>query len=471
MNELMHAVQSALLHADLFHEKARLLCAFSAGADSTALLHALSRLRTEVPFALHAVYVQHGLRGNDSCEDEAFARRLCETLNVPLHVYAPNLGTSMHDPGVETRARDARRQIFANCMVQTRADALLTAHHRDDQTETVLMHLLRGSGMQGLCGMPERSPFAGGWLIRPFLSLPKERLLVALEAEGLAHREDLSNQETLTPRNTLRLSLLPKLKTLYPGADAHIAQLAETLAVDEAYIAHEANRLYQQTVYHTPPICAMAKEPLQSAPSALVRRVVRRLYAEAAKPDQALSHADTLALEQLLHAQKGTSLNLPGGWMAVCESNYVHLTQTGPLLASDEPQQTLAEQNARYAFRHASIQQETCCEGSPIPQTARAIILVPEALALSPTLRMPRPTDRIHPFGAPGSKPLRRYLTDRKVDPFFRYQRPVLAAGDDILWIPSLCVSELLRITAVPSGSIRLTDTAPLPLIPHQPKE
>jgi len=470
MKTLCSAVRLSLEKAGLFHAQACVLCAVSGGADSVSLLHALSQLRPEAGFCLRAVHVQHGLRGEASREDEAFVRRLCALLDVPLDVFAADVGASMHEPGVETRARSARREIFARCMTETGANALLTAHHRDDQSETVLMHLLRGSGMTGLCGMPECAPFAGGVLLRPFLAIPKSRLVEALASIAQDCREDASNQEALTPRNALRLSVLPQLERLYPQAGAHIAQAADALSADEMYLRSQADRLYEQAVYHAPPLCAAAREPLVQAPAALVRRVLRRCYAEAACPEEemSLSFADTLALESLLH-QPGASHNLPGGWRAVCEATHLHLTQTGPLLGGDEPAQSVCAENREYRFRHARILQQS--GGEAVPASSHEAVLTPEILARAPVLRLPRPDDRIQPMGAPGSKSLRRFFTDRKIDPFFRYQRPVLAAGQEILWIPSVCAAEALRITALPPGSIRLINTAFIPFDPHQPKE
>ena len=169
MNALMDAVRAAMQDCGLWREDAVLLCALSGGCDSVSLLHALCRLQKEASFRLHAVHVQHGLRGADSIADEQFVRELCVQLNVPLTVANANLSGDMHTPGMETLARERRRQIFEAQMKNLRAHALVTAHHRDDQAETVLMHLLRGSGMNGLCGMQTAAPFGGGLILRPLL--------------------------------------------------------------------------------------------------------------------------------------------------------------------------------------------------------------------------------------------------------------------------------------------------------------
>lgn len=469
MNALCEAVQAALASVGLWRENARLLCALSGGADSVALLHALCRLQSQAGFDLRAIHVQHGLRAENSDADERFARDLCRQLAVPLTVERADLTGSMEDAGMETLARQERRRIFAACMEEQRADALLTAHHRDDQAETVLMHLLRGSGMKGLCGMQPCVPFSGGVLLRPFLALSKAQLAEALASEGLPHREDESNQLPLTPRNALRLEILPELERLYPGAGKHIAAVAATLQAEEDFLQAEANRLFERSFYRSASICALSKVPLQHAPDALVRRVVRLSALAAGLPtNESLSLEDTLALAALLHAPSGAAHNLPGGLIAVSEAHYLHFTHGEHQPAAFSPIPLLSG-NAQYRFPHAVIRQQAA-DGS-IPASPHTAVLTPDVLAMKPVLRLMQPGDVIHPLGAPGSKPLRRFFTDRRIDRFFRCEWPVLCAESTVLWVPALCASEALRIADVPCGSIQLTCQSLVPHDPHQPKE
>lgn len=469
MNTLCSAVKDALTNAHLFHPGARLLCAVSGGADSTVLVHALSRLRAEAGYTLCALHVQHGLRGEDSLADERFVQDLCAQLCIPLTVEKADLHGSMEDAGMETLARSERRRIFAKHMTG-HFDALLLAHHMGDQAETVLMHLMRGSGMHGLCGMQSCAPFAGGVLLRPLLGLSKEQILQALLSEQLPHREDESNQHPVTPRNRIRLSLLPEMEQLYPAAAAHIAQAACTLSADEEYLLMQADQLFDTVYYGEPPFHALAVKPLLDAHPALVRRVLRRAYITAAEPEaeRALSMEDTLHLERLLHAPSGETLNLPGGWMAVRGLKHVHITRTGPQQSAEAPQ-PIHPETAEYRFSHCLIRQDL--QPASVPGSPQEAVLSPDILALHPVLRIPQPDDVIRPLGAPGSKPLRRFFTDRKADPYFRYQLPALAHGREILWIPGLCAAEALRLPAVPAGSIRLTLVNSSPFDPHQSKE
>ena len=465
------AARRALEEAGLLREDAGLLCAVSGGSDSVALLHALCRLRAEAGFRLEACHVQHGLRGEASLEDERFVRALCASLNVSLHVEDAGLTGGMDAPGVEARARESRRAIFARLMDALGMDAVLAAHHRDDQAETVLMRLLRGAGADGLCGMRSCVPFGSGVMLRPFLGIGKGELARALAAEGLSHREDESNQSPVTPRNALRLEVIPAMERLFPGAPARIAEAAETLDADARCLDALAERLYEAALAGLPPLSALRRGVLAQAPEALARRALRRWFREGAAllsppPDErALGHGDTLALTALARGAAGGARNLPCGLKAVAGRDYLYLLtqEGGPLRPETAVCLPVTAGERAYALGFVRLRQIPAGPDAPAPAHAGEAVLSPAVLALGPVLRRPRPGDRIRPMGAPGAKPLRRFLTDRRVDLPLRPWLAVLAVENEVLWIPHLCASERLRLTAVPGGSVRLLAAPPDP--------
>lgn len=465
------AARRALEEAGLLREDAGLLCAVSGGSDSVALLHALCRLRAEAGFRLEACHVQHGLRGEASLEDERFMRALCASLNVSLHVEDAGLTGGMDAPGVEARARESRRAIFARLMDALGMDAVLAAHHRDDQAETVLMRLLRGAGADGLCGMRSCVPFGRGVMLRPFLGIGKGELARALAAEGLSHREDESNQSPVTPRNALRLEVIPAMERLFPGAPARIAEAAETLDADARCLDALAERLYEAALAGLPPLSALRRGVLAQAPEALARRALRRWFREGAAllsppPDErALGHGDTLALTALARGAAGGARNLPCGLKAVAGRDYLYLLtqEGGPLRPETAVCLPVTAGERAYALGFVRLRQIPAGPDAPAPAHAGEAVLSPAVLALGPVLRRPRPGDRIRPMGAPGAKPLRRFLTDRRVDLPLRPWLAVLAVENEVLWIPHLCASERLRLTAVPGGSVRLLAAPPDP--------
>ncbi len=196
--------------------------AYSGGRDSHVLLHATAALRRQLPGELRAIHVDHGL-SPDAPRWAAHCRMVCKGLDVPLRIRRvdarPRRGESP-----EAAARRARYEAIADLMAP--GDCLLTAHHQDDQAETLLLQLLRGSGPHGLAAMPEKAPLAGGWHLRPLLDFNRAALAAYAEQQGLQWVEDESNFDTGIRRNYLRHQVFPLLATLWPAASATLARSA-----------------------------------------------------------------------------------------------------------------------------------------------------------------------------------------------------------------------------------------------------
>lgn len=209
-----------------------LLVALSGGADSVALL---SLLRGHG--AVFAAHVHHGIRGAEADRDAAFCRDLCAALNIPffcLRVDAPARAREKSE-SLESAAREARYEALSALMRERRIPLLVTAHHADDQLESLLLHLVRGSGLSGLGGMsPCRTLGEGQYLVRPLLSFSRAELHDYLRGTGLPHVEDSTNETPCCERNILRAQVLPVLEKLRPGAARRAARCAESLRADEA---------------------------------------------------------------------------------------------------------------------------------------------------------------------------------------------------------------------------------------------
>jgi len=210
----------------------RELCvAFSGGADSTALLAALAGLKDRVR-ALRAVHVDHGLHP-DSRSWGARAVDLARTLRVPCEVLEARV-TRLRGESPEARARAARYRLLAGTLRP--GEVLVTAHHEDDQLETVLLMLLRGAGVAGLAAMPELAPFASGLLARPLLTRSRAELEAFVREAGLPHLEDPSNREEGPDRNFLRLRVLPIVRERWPGVAATVGRTSRHAAEAQALL-------------------------------------------------------------------------------------------------------------------------------------------------------------------------------------------------------------------------------------------
>jgi tRNA(Ile)-lysidine synthase len=485
MNEhLLSAVEAALRRAGILGTGRTLLVALSGGADSVALLRTVHTLGSLHGFTVRAAHVEHGLRGEASLEDARFCERLCAELSVPFTCDKANLAGNMASPGVEERAREARHTLLLRRARECHADALLFAHHRDDQAETVLSHLLRGSGARGLSGMRESTQVDGVLVVRPFLTVSHVEIMAAFAADGIPYRTDESNALPCCQRNRLRLAVFPLLMQENPRAAEHMAQSALLLGMDDAYLSQQADALLRKALLDRQPFYCLRKAPLLAAPGAIVLRVLRRfarsgaerLAASNAQPapeEETISAADSLRLIALLAAPDGTTLNLPFGLQALVTARYVHLLRMAggapltPVSTAEAITGLDGHKSVRFGAWTFHITPYIPAK-SPPPDGKRTIVLPCRMLAAI-TLRTALPGDTIRPFGATGNKPLRRYFTDRKLDAPFRPHVPLFCLGGEVLWVVGMGAAEATRLTDEPSVLIAASGALPW-LAPTQGK-
>ena len=294
------------------------LVACSGGVDSVVLLHALHRVRTRLSLDLAVGHVDHGLR-DGSAEDAAFVVRLAEKLSVPAEVMRVQLEggeplASRARPTLQERARRARYDALFELADRIGAGRLVTAHHLDDQAETVLLRLLRGSAPDGLAGIPKRSP--DGRILRPLLGVPRAEIEAWARAEGLEWREDPSNGSSDYARNRIRHEWLPGLAEAFnPQLLRALGDLAEAAGRDAEWIGEQVERTAGELFAEVPEGLRVAAAPWPELPDALARRLVRwALHALGAGRDVRRVHL-LRAVEFLREGRPGTRIELPGGFL------------------------------------------------------------------------------------------------------------------------------------------------------------
>lgn len=398
----------------------RLLCGVSGGADSVALL----RLLLDAGKAVTAVHVNHALRGAESDADEQFVRDLCDRWQVPLLVYRAD---PPDNPG-EDWARQARYGFFRQAMAETGAEALALAHHRDDQAETLLLHLLRGAGLTGLTGMKPDVLMDGMRIVRPLLHCSREELRSLLERIGQPWREDGSNTDAHYLRNALRHEALPLLEQLAPGAARRMAQAAQILAEDEAVL----NALTDAFLRAYPQEPCLPLAALRSQLPGMQKRILRSWWQRHAKPEGeiSLSAAQTEALVSLL--QGGAKCNLPMGWHGASGWTHVHLISPGGMPVT--PETPLNNCPLVTIEPHA----DTAGDG-------RSTQAIPAAWVDTLTVRTRRPGDWLRPFGSSGRQSLQDYLTNRRVDAPFRDRVPLVCRGSEALLVGGVGAGNIPR--------------------------
>ncbi len=264
-------VKNAVLKFDMIKERpCKITVALSGGADSVALLYSLWFLKDELQIELSACHVNHNLRGDESDGDEMFVRRMCRLLDIPL--YVKNIKVldyvSKHE-SVELVARKIRYDFFS----ELGADRLIaTAHTASDNCETVLINLIRGTALSGMCGIPPKRDN----IIRPLIDCTREDIEEFCKEHSLPYVTDSTNLSTDYTRNKLRINIIPELKKINPSLIASIGRMSQSVALDDRYLDDIAKKEHinakKDGKYSVP--------ALQSLDECILRRVVAMIFDE-----------------------------------------------------------------------------------------------------------------------------------------------------------------------------------------------
>ncbi len=468
-NQLLPPLASILQPLHLLGGGKTLLAGVSGGADSVALLHGMALLRESHDFSLTAVHVEHGLRGEESQMDAAFVKDLCQEKHVPLLLYSVDVPAAMRFKhcGAEEAARILRYDCFKKAMAECGGDALLLAHHGDDQAETVLMHLIRGSGPAGLSGMAPSTPFAGGLLVRPFLSLRHETLKQALQEEGLSWREDETNVRPDSLRNKLRLKVMPALENLAPGCTKAMGRAAILMMAEEDWWQKEAYKWLQVNARMEPDLCFFDREALIKQHPAFRRRMTRAFFEQAvsmmALPRDGdmtvLSFDKTEELLDFIAGRGSNAVNLPGNVRGERSAKRFFLIPPAKKAPMMEVPLSPAGETQFESFRMTATPWRP---GMELGNGIRHQALDSRELS-NAVLRTRRPGDTFRLLNGEGSKPLKEVLIDHRVDRPFRDMLPILALGPEVLWIPGVGPSGTAAIRPGTENGTMLTLTGPFP--------
>lgn len=283
-------------------EGARLLVGVSGGADSIALLRGLVELASALRLDLHVLHLNHQLRGPAADADACWVAELCQSLSVPHTIGTADVKgiAAASGRGIEEAARDERYRFFEESARQLGAAHVVAAHTADDQAETILHHVLRGTGLAGLCGMPRAREIGPGvQLLRPLLGIRRVDLLAYLHKLGQSFREDESNADESFTRNRLRRQLLPQLEQEYnPQLVEALCRLGQQAAETQGALTACAAELLERVLEKaTPRECSLKWQPLAERPRHLVREVLCQLWRQQGWPRQKMSfeHWDRLA--------------------------------------------------------------------------------------------------------------------------------------------------------------------------------
>lgn len=437
----------------------RLIVAVSGGMDSMVLLHGLREIGHG---GIVVVHVDHGLR-EESTDDAHFVQQICADWNIPCHIKTLDLTTNS-----EQAARRARYRVLSLVATEQSCTAILTAHHADDQVETVLMNLLRGTGVDGLGGMAAISDVPHGvdneqQLYRPILSLPRSTIQTYREQNTIPFVEDTTNNDTRYTRNRVRYHLLPALEEHAPYIRKRLLQLVEMSSAD----ANLLHTLTQQTFARLQVSSGNNWLELdlvqwRALPLSLRRRTLRWALQTL---DDATEVSFAAIEEARAVAEQGQVRNeaaLPNDWRLRVGYDRLLIAARDFVPTLDVPQ--VAESVVLMVPGHVGLGTgwEVSAEIVPTPTSIR--------LSSSPTtvyipyfetllIRGRRSGERMHPFGASGSAKLKRIMIDRKIPQRARAAWPLVVVDDQIVWVVGEILGEAGRVSDDVKRCIKLTLT------------
>ena len=443
----------------------RLVVGVSGGADSVCLLHLLARHRDDLGVGLHVAHLNHLLRGKESDQDAAYVSDLAQKLGVPVTIerrdvasYAKSMGCSLEEAG-----RELRYRFIADVVASTGAAAVAVGHTFDDHVETILLHLLRGTGTAGLAGLRPRSMLNFGEngakidVVRPLLGLTRQETIDYCRRYRLAPRNDSSNESPSFLRNRLRLELLPVLRGYNPSIDKALQRLGEIAGDDVAFIEQQARLLWPGLARREGDAIYLEVNKLKPLPSAIQRQVFRAA-AEQLRGDLKDVEADHIeAMVQLLRKPAGKKFVLPDGLTVSTEYGRLIMTTDG---ASVCPWPQIS------GFTGINIPGETYMAGWHI-----AADVVNDSMPnddgfiasfdLAKTggklqVRSRKPGDRFRPLGMRQAKKLQDFMVDAKIPVDWRDRVPLVSSDKQILWVVGWRIDDRVKVTNKTRQILRL---------------
>ena len=422
----------------------RILVACSGGADSTCLLLVLSALQKAWDWELAVAHFNHRLR-READADERFVGELAAELGLTFHHGAGDVAASARRQklNLEEAGRKLRYAFLEKTADASGADKIATGHTLDDQAETLLMRLFRGSGRSGLSGIPWKR---GDRIVRPLLAVGRTEVEAFLRGRGRPFRIDRSNLDRRYLRNRIRWELLPLLKERFdPHIVSRLGRLADILQAEEEWIESQIESDAGEIIHPAAGSWRLDTEKLKSRPLAAQRRLVRLFLRRLRGDLRQISYTD---IETILSLEEGRSFTLERGRI---------LMRQGPdLLLKPE---TTPRLTYSYSWDGRSplflAEPDIYLTGRFLPRPLRSAlkqddrrtaVLDRQQLCFPLTVRSRKQGDRYRPLGAPGRQRLKEIFRSRGIPPAQRDRHPVLVAGGEIVWVVGLPVAEAYRV-------------------------
>ena len=407
----------------------RLVVAVSGGVDSIVLLHALHSLANRLNLSLWVAHLNHQIRA-ESSDDATFVKNLCDQWELPYFGESCDVlaMSGQEKISLEMAGRKARRDFLKRVAGQVDADQIVLAHHQDDQVETFLLRLLRGSGQSGLASM--RVSQEGWW--RPLLGCSREQILAYAQQNDLTWVEDESNRDPVFLRNRLRSQIIPQFLEINPNFDNQVACLAEHIQCEEDYWQEQIANVFEGLVVSRSDGLRLSRKKMLGVHPALRIRLLREALRRVRGDLQRIEAVHLHSIEGLLVGQRSQAqLSLPGCWVA---RRYEDLWVRGTEPEVSRPFDLVLPISGEVELPcgrvlRLSSQDEYEGESERIAEFSQSNVTLPLRV------RSWQAGDRFEPQGMIGHKKLKHLFADNTIELERRSSVPLLVSGERILWV------------------------------------
>jgi tRNA(Ile)-lysidine synthase len=421
------------------------LVGLSGGPDSVCLLSVLKML--PLGLRLHALYIDHGLRPEETPAEKDFCRSLCRGMDVPFSVRTVEVRSyaAGRRMSVQEAARELRYGMLEEVAAEAGAQRIALGHNLDDQCETFFMRILRGAGPRGLAGMPP----VRGKIIRPLIETERKDIEAFLKQEGVGFVSDSSNLKRDYLRNRIRFALMPLLKELNPSIMDTLSITTDILREEDRHLELAVTKAMMRLISRkSDRSIELFLAPLKTLDKVVLRRVLRRAVHET----RGLRGISFLHIEDVIgliaQGKPGDRLYLPGGIRAIKKYSTLLITSEPPARLGEhllDAEGTVVMKEARAAIKASFAHQAVLCDGRT------KAVFDADKVAFPLTVRARRPGDFFHPLGFGRRKKLQDYFVDEKIPRDERDSIPIVIAGGDILWVAGYRADDRLR----PSGDTK----------------
>jgi len=444
----MRKVKSTIEKYAMLAAGDRVGIAVSGGADSIALLRVLANLASEYALELSVLHLNHGIRGGEADRDEAFVREMAATMGIPFEAERISIPDLRRERGgsLEDLCRDERYAFFERMVRRKGLDRIALGHTLTDQTETVLMRFLRGSGLEGLKGF---LPIRDGIYIRPLMEVRRDEIISFLTDNDIPYVTDSSNRDETYLRNRIRGTLIPELKAYYNlRLEENIGRTAEILRLEDDFIGESVSRtIAAWNIDRDAPRLSLPK--LNELHPALMWRLIKTLLEAHSPLKNGIGYHHVKAVVDLIESpEPGAQADLPFNLTARREYDDLIIETKGESPADPDfsyevripGSVDIAETGGRITFDLVGTNEAD-------PRSSNPVFMDCGAISFPLVVRNIRRGDRIQPLGMAGTKKVAAVLMDEKVPKIRRRSLPLLVDRESVLWVPGLRMSDRVKIT------------------------